>query len=389
MASRVEAWMERLDALEERAAWAVGVGLGGVAIGVGAAADGLGLGGLGVIGAGVGVGVVGWRWAGGELGVVTPPELPPKPSPEPWAGWWGDVPAPVRPGGVPGPEVLRAAAAPVMVWVGGGEYWMGSRDDDPRGYDDEKPRHKVSLSPLAVGATVVTRRQWKEVMGEGRMTEGAPDEPVTHVDWWDAVAYCNTLSKRQGLEACYELSGEGDLRTVVWRRGANGYRLPTEAEWEFLARAGTETAWSFGDDEARVGEHAWFGGNAEARVHPVAGKEPNPWGLYDLHGNVWEWCADRHRYAEGAVVDPVEGRPWGPDDVDTGVDNTSGLGRGVDKRSGRVRLDVSQPRALRGGAFWNGPGLLRSALRFRGVPASRTEGIGFRCVRGAARQLDR
>jgi formylglycine-generating enzyme required for sulfatase activity len=371
------AWVEEIDG---RAAFALGAGLGAGVVGVGAAVDGLGLGGIGVLGAALGAGIVGWRWGGGEEVLAMPPpreavaELPapepppPEPPEEPWAAWWGPG-APVRPGEVPAPEVLRAATAPVMVWVGGGTFWMGSADDDPRGYWDERPRHRVTVSPLAVAATAVTVRQWREVMGPGK--EGDPELPVTRVTWWDAVRWCNARSVLEGLEPCYEL-GEDE---AVWRRGANGYRLPTEAEWEFLARAGTETAWSFGEEEGLLGEHAWFAGNSGRRAHPVAGRRPNPWGLYDVHGNVWEWCADRHDYG-GEPVDPVDGRSV--DTAEDGVDN-----------GGFVRWKVPGPRALRGGAFWIEPRFLRSADRSRYEPTNRNENIGFRCVRGAARQLGR
>ncbi len=90
------------------------------------------------------------------------------------------------------------------------------------------------------------------------------------ISWDDARAYCEWLG---------ELTGEH-------------YRLPTEAQWEYACRAGTETRWSFGDEERDLDEHAWYSGNADGKLHPVASRRPNPWGLYDMHGNVWEWCAD-------------------------------------------------------------------------------------------------
>ncbi|MBK9367163.1 MAG: formylglycine-generating enzyme family protein [Deltaproteobacteria bacterium] len=136
--------------------------------------------------------------------------------------------------------------------------------------------------------------------------------PVQSVSWYDAVAYLNKLTMLESVElvalgeaplsACYEGSG-ADVR---WVSGCTGYRLPTEAEWEYAARAGTTTSWSFGEDPAVAGEYAWFFGNAEGKVHAVGTKKANPWGLYDMHGNVWEWVWDAYdSYKSGKVVNSV------------------------------------------------------------------------------------
>ncbi len=143
-----------------------------------------------------------------------------------------------------------------------------------------------------------------------------------------------------------------------WDQKANGYRLPTEAEWEYAVRAGTKTRWFFGDDDAELGRYAWFSGNAGNRVHPVGEKESNPWDLHDMIGNVWEWCWDWYGdYSKdtAAVIDPI-----GPL---TGV-----------------------CRVLRGGAYWSGARRLRSADRIRHEPENRSDDIGVRCVRGPRRQ---
>ena len=133
--------------------------------------------------------------------------------------------------------------------------------------------------------------------------------PVQNVSWSDAVAYLNKLTELESevlvalgeaaLTGCYVGSGED----VTWVAGCTGYRLPAEAEWEYAARAGTTTRWSFGDEEAELGEFAWYADNAEGEVHTVGSKKANPWGLSDMHGNVWEWVWDPYdSYKSGKVV---------------------------------------------------------------------------------------
>ncbi len=130
----------------------------------------------------------------------------------------------------------------------------------------------------------VTQKQWKAVMGSNPSYFKGDDLPVEKVSWDDAQELIRKLNQREG----------GDT-----------YRLPTEAEWEYACRAGTTTRFSFGDDESRMGEYAWYVGNSRDRTHPVAQKEPNSWGLYDMHGNVREWCQDRYGdYPLSSVIDP-------------------------------------------------------------------------------------
>ena len=150
------------------------------------------------------------------------------------------------------------------------------------------------------------------------------------------------------LTACYEGSGED----VAWVAGCTGYRLPTEAEWEYAARAGTTTRWSFGDEEAELREFAWYSGNAEDEVHTVGTKKANPWGLSDMHGNVWEWVWDSYdSYNSGKVVNSTGSR-----------------------------------RALRGGSSYVSPWYLRSANRDGSFPEIRNGRVGFRCARGPGPQ---
>ena len=209
--------------------------------------------------------------------------------------------------------------------------------------------------------TEVTQGQYEAVMGVNPSicTYGCGEElPVQAVRWYDAVAYLNRLTELESevlvalgeaaLTACYEGSGED----VAWVAGCTGYRLPTEAEWEYAARAGTTTRWSFGDEEAELREFAWYSGNAEDEVHTVGTKKANPWGLSDMHGNVWEWVWDAYdSYKSGKVVD-----------------------------------SVGTTRALRGGSFNYSPGVLRSANRDWFTPVYRYWSFGFRCARGAGPQ---
>ena len=132
----------------------------------------------------------------------------------------------------------------------------------------------------------MTQGQWQAVMGSNpSQFTGDPNRPVENVSWDDVQEFIRRLNAREG--------------------GAT-YRLPTEAEWEYAARAGTTTRWSFGDDASQLGRYAWHDGNAGGQTHPVGQLQPNPWGLYDMHGNVWEWVQDWYgKYASGTAVDPA------------------------------------------------------------------------------------
>ncbi|MFG2130954.1 formylglycine-generating enzyme family protein [Streptomyces sp. NPDC048751] len=146
---------------------------------------------------------------------------------------------------------------------------------------------EVEVGPCLIGAHPVTQESYERVTG---LRPGAvPGErlPVEGVSWWDAVRFCNELSAREGLTPVYRLRGEGDDRRVEWDEGADGYRLPTEAEWEHACRAGTA-----GPRYGPLDEIGWYRGNSGERIREVGGRRPNAWGLYDMLGNVWEWCWD-------------------------------------------------------------------------------------------------
>lgn len=152
--------------------------------------------------------------------------------------------------------------------------------------DPTAEKHRVTLSRDYYLATCpVTEAQWTEVLGGSK---GRSDCPVTDVTWHAAVSFCRKLSA---------LPAE--------RSAGRVYRLPTEAEWEYACRAGTTTKYSFGDDKSLHGDFAWFRGNSGGQKHPVGQKKPNPWGLYDMHGNVFEWCSDWYGlYGTKSTTDP-------------------------------------------------------------------------------------
>src|SRR5262249_18504999 len=154
-----------------------------------------------------------------------------------------------------------------------------------------KPQHRVRITrPFYLGVTEVTQGQYQAVMGENpSQFKTSDDLPVDNVSWFDAVKFCDRLSERENRKPCYLI--DGDQVSIT---GGNGYRLPTEAEWEYACRAGSATAFGFGDDEARLGGLAWFSGNSGGKTHPVAQRQANAFGLYDMHGNVWEWCWDAY-----------------------------------------------------------------------------------------------
>ncbi|ETW92366.1 MAG: hypothetical protein ETSY2_53610, partial [Candidatus Entotheonella gemina] len=245
-------------------------------------------------------------------------------------------------------EPQRVSPVPVrpeMVHIPSGRFWMGSPEDEAGHRDNEGPVHEVRVSAFEMMAVPVTRRLYREVIQPETLEADADMRPVTVVNWYGAVQFCNRLSEREGLMPCYRM--DDDPESVVWDRAATGYRLPTEAEWEYACRAGSQTRFFFGDDADKLDRYAWLRGFG----YPVGQKEPNDWGLYDMYGNVLEWCWDWYGpYTEESQIDPS-----GP-------------------QGGNYRV-------LRGGWSFGDPVGLRSAGRLRFEPEFRDEDIGFRCVR--------
>jgi formylglycine-generating enzyme required for sulfatase activity len=223
-----------------------------------------------------------------------------------------------------------------MVGLPAGQFLMGSPDSDPDARDNEKPQHQVKVNSFAIGKYPVTQAQYEAVMGTNPSRfQNNPQNPVERVSWNDAQAFCQKLSRITGKT----------------------YRLPTEAEWEYACRAGTTTRYYFGDDANQLGDYAWYYRNSQGTTHPVGQKKPNAWGLYDMSGNVWEWCEDN--WHDNYIGAPNDGTAW--------IDN--------DNRS-------QYRKCLRGGSWDDLPNSCRSANRDWYLPGYRNYYIGFRvaCV---------
>ncbi len=314
---------------------------------------------------------------------VSPPDVRPIARKRRWPLWLAAALAGVAAAALcwwrlsPGKVAESSTIGYRLVRIPPGRFQMGSPSDEPQRSEGET-RHWVTISKgFLLGATTVTQGQWQKVMGNNPsfFKNCGDDCPVESVSWFDVVDFCNRLSDLEGLSHCYGGVGEA----IQWDRTCAGYRLPTEAEWEYAARAGSDAALSTGPLTIR-GENsgpeldpiAWYGGNSAVAYagaidcsawkgkqypstscgpHPVAGKRGNAWGLFDMLGNVWEWVWDfKGEYPAGSVTDPT-----GP-------------------AAGALRVD-------RGGCWECYASFCRSAYRDGTVPGSRYYSLGFRLAR--------
>ncbi len=259
-----------------------------------------------------------------------------------------------------------------MVHIPAGNFMMGALEDDEDAYDDEKPRHKVTLTrDFLMGKYAVTQALWQSVMGSNPSHRKGANRPVECVSWFDCVAFCNKLSEQEGLTPAYDglgdyqvgddqNMGEDEIESlsagITCNWNAKGYRLPTEAEWEYSARGGEYHKYSGSDN---VDEVAWCDDNSGGQTHPVGQKKPNNFGLYDMSGNVWEWCWDRMEYDEEYEI--------GGDSVYRHGPVTDPYGSAVGSR-----------RVYRGGDWYGRPMFVLSSFRNDDDPAHRYGIIGFR-----------
>lgn len=240
-----------------------------------------------------------------------------------------------------------------MIWIPPGEFLMGSpkrkkgeflesireliSSREAKSLSYEQPQTTVNLTKgYWFAATLVTQGQWQALMGNNPsyFKESGLNAPVERVSWNDAMEFARWLTERE--------------RSAGRLPEGYEYTLPSEAQWEYAARAGTTTRWSFGDDESLLGDHAWFSGNSGNQTRPVGQKRANPWGLHDVHGNVWEWTRSWHGSYPGGSVTDYEG-----------------------PGSGTILV-------LRGGSWRNPAANSRSAYRNLNTPGYRLCNLGFR-----------
>ena len=235
-----------------------------------------------------------------------------------------------------------------MLYIAGGTFDMGSTS----GNLDELPIHSVTVRSFYMSKYEVTQKLYKEVMGNNPSGFlGQENNPVDKVSWYDAVAFCNELSKLKGFSPVYTIRGP----TVTANWDANGYRLPTEAEWEYAARGGNKSKGYTYSGSNSVNDVAWYRANSDEKPHPVGIKKSNELGVYDMSGNVWEWCWDWYNdYPIDSQSDPR-----GP-------------------VSGQNRL-------LRGGSWFSDVSYTRPSVRNDFKPTDRTNNLGFRLFRSSDR----
>ncbi len=281
----------------------------------------------------------------------------------------------------PATETITNSLGMKLKLIPPGEFVMGSPEAEEKREDRERQYRVQITRGFYIGVTEVTQQQWLRVMrsrpwhdktsSEARhlrvtVREGR-NHPALHLSWEDAVLFCNQLSEKEKLAPCYKIellasatpNDPQGLRVEFLPQGT-GYRLPTEAEWEYACRAGTTTTYSLGNDKTRLGDHVWYDANSKKNMrgeHQVGTKLPNPWGLHDMHGSAYEWCQD-----------------WLGEYDTSAATNPTGPAQGVS-------------RVFRGGSAGAADSCCRSAFRRGARPTNRSYAVGLRVVRVADPQL--
>jgi formylglycine-generating enzyme required for sulfatase activity len=232
-----------------------------------------------------------------------------------------------------------------LVFVKGGTFRMGNNN----GENDEKPVHTVTVNDFYIGKYEVTQKEWKDIMGNNPSYFKGKNRPVENVSWYDAISFCNKLSEEKGLTKFYTIDGTNV--TMNW--GANGYRLPTEAEWEYAARGGQLSKGYKYSGSNDIDAVAWYDGNSGNKTHAVGTKQPNELGIYDMSGNVWEWSNDW--YSDNYYSSSPSNNPQGP--------------------------STGSSRVIRGGSWYFDADYCRATYRFSVSPGLSYGFIGFRLAR--------
>jgi formylglycine-generating enzyme required for sulfatase activity len=287
-------------------------------------------------------------------GKATPPPATRHPSP----GWY-----------------VNGQGQTMVVIPGPVEFRMGSPPSE-EGRSPVESQHKRRMGrTFAIAAKSVTVGEFRRFLRDTKLEEAfeaggqaaplmqkySPDEngPIILVSWYMAAAYCNWLSKQEGIREeqwCYQTNARGNVTALKAKYlSLPGYRLPTEAEWEYACRAGAVTSRYYGESEDLLGMYAWYFSNSKARSWPVGSKKPNDLGLFDMHGNVWNWCQERYKDYSAAKGDEA-----------------------IEDEEDDLSIGTATHRVLRGGSFFIQASVVRSALRVSDVPSLRNFYIGFR-----------
>ncbi len=218
-----------------------------------------------------------------------------------------------------------------------GSFLMGHVD-----IPDNQPRTENIDIPFSLGKTEVTQELYQKVMGvNDSQFKGNLQNPVEMISWINAIKFCNKLSELEGLEVCYTKNSDQEF-DLSCDLNKNGYRLPTEKEWEYAAKAGTQNRWAGTNERSDLKDFAWFDENATSTSHPVGQKEPNEWGFHDMSGNVKEWCWDK--------FDPTD-------------------------------ADIATARVTRGGSWYSDASAVKISNRSDALPDESNGGLGFRLAR--------